>query len=60
MKSLKAVIVDDEVDSLGVLEATLARYCPEIGTISSFNDAYTALQGMQVTVVTAPYRSTFS
>jgi len=28
------------------LQATLARYCPEIGTINSFNDANTALQGV--------------
>jgi len=35
------------VDSLDVLLATLARYCPEIGTITSFNDTNTALQGIR-------------
>ena len=46
MKLLKAAIVDDEADALGVLQASLARYCPEIGTIVSFNDANTALQSI--------------
>jgi len=46
MKLLRAAIVDDEADSLGVLHATLTRHCPEIGTITSFNDPFTALQAI--------------
>ena len=46
MKLLKVAIVDDEADSLGVLQATLTRCCPEIGTITSFNDPETALRAI--------------
>ena len=34
------------MDSLGILQATLSRYCPEIGTITSFYDANSTLQGI--------------
>lgn len=44
MKKLKAVIVDDEVDSIDLLTLQLQRHCPAIEKITSYADSLKALK----------------
>lgn len=43
MKKLNTVIVDDEQDSIALLQLELLRSCPSIGTVHSFTSAEDAL-----------------
>lgn len=40
---IKAVIIDDELDSIETLEWKIKEYCPDVSVIKSFNDPVKAL-----------------
>ena len=42
--TLKAVIVDDEVSGIEVLEYTLKKHCPEIEIVQSFSSSVEAFE----------------
>lgn len=47
MSLLKAVIIDDEPDSVSLLQLQLERHCPRIGIIDTYTSSVKALQDME-------------
>jgi two-component system, LytTR family, response regulator len=47
MKSLKVVIIDDEVDAVSLLQLQLAKHCPQINTTSTYTNPLIALQDIK-------------
>lgn len=48
MNKLSAIIIDDELDSINLLQLELKRSCPSIGFITTFNNPQKALQEIPV------------
>jgi len=47
MSLLKAVIIDDEPDSISLLQLQLERHCPQVGSIGTYTSSVKALQDME-------------
>lgn len=47
MKTLKAVLVDDEADAVNLLKLQIARHCPQIGEIAVYTNPVKALDEIQ-------------
>lgn len=45
--NIKAVLVDDEVDSIGAMMIQLNRHCPQVQVVGSFSSSEEALQFLQ-------------
>jgi two-component system LytT family response regulator len=48
MKHLKTVVVDDEWDSIQLLQLQLAQHCPQVQVIGTFTSSVKALQELEV------------
>jgi two-component system, LytTR family, response regulator len=48
MKLIKTVIVDDEWDSVQLLQLQLAQHCPQVSVIGTFTSSVKALQELEV------------
>ncbi len=48
MSLLKAVIIDDEPDSISLLQLQLERHCPQVGPIGTYTSSVKALQDMEL------------
>jgi two-component system LytT family response regulator len=44
---MKALLLDDEPDSLAVLARQLARHCPEVEVLAAYTDSLAALEGIR-------------
>src|SRR5262249_25707248 len=47
MKHLRAIIVDDEPDSVKLLQLQLEQYCPEVEVIAAYNDPVQAVKEIE-------------
>lgn len=48
MTPLKVMIIDDEQDSISLLKLQLARYCPQVGEITSYTSTTQALEEIEM------------
>jgi two-component system, LytTR family, response regulator len=48
MKPLKAIIIDDEPDSITLLKLQLARHCPQVEVISTYTTSLDALRNIEL------------
>lgn len=48
MKTLKAVIIDDEADAVSLLQLQLFKHCPQIGNVSTYTNPVTALEDIKL------------
>ncbi|MGZ3871463.1 MAG: LytR/AlgR family response regulator transcription factor [Mucilaginibacter sp.] len=48
MKSLKAIIIDDEADAVNLLQLQLAKHCPQIDDIITYTSPLRALEDIEL------------
>lgn len=48
MKKIKAILIDDELDSIDTLQWKLNNYCPEVEVVATFNDPVEGLARLKI------------